>query len=103
MKRNNTGNALTTVKSNLFQLNRAELEAVADLVAGLLQTLDDAQVETVEAVAPSTTPAPTNGKGKARGHIDHKMINGCGPYAYLRYWSGKTLKSQYIGKVEVSK
>ena len=99
MKRNSTGNPFATVKSSLFQLNRAELATVADMVAGLLETLDAAQVETVEAVAPT---APTNGKNGAKGYIDWKMINGCGPYAYLRYWSGKTLKSHYIGKAKQS-
>jgi len=101
MKRN-TQSPFSTVKSNLFQLNRAELATVADMVAGLLQTIDDAQVETPEAVAPATAPAPTNGKGGARGHIEWKTVNGCGPYAYLRYWSGKTLKSSYIGKAKQS-
>jgi len=38
-----------------------------------------------------------NGR-RARGHIEYKTINGCGPYAYLRYWSGQTLKSHYLGK-----
>lgn len=99
MKRN-TQDPFSTVKSNIFQLNRAELERVADLVAGLLEALDDAQVETLEAVAPMTAPAPTNGKNGARGHVEWKTINGCGPYAYLRYWSGKTLKSSYIGKAK---
>lgn len=35
MKRN-TQSPFSTVKSNLFQLNRAELATVADMVAGLL-------------------------------------------------------------------
>ena len=39
-------------------------------------------------------------KPAARGHIEAKTINGCGPYLYLRYWSGKTLKSKYIGKAK---
>lgn len=99
MKRN-AQTPFTTVKANLGKLNRTELEAVADLVAGLLDALAEAQAETVAEVMPTNNPAPTN--GKARGYIEHKMINGCGPYAYLRYWDGKTLKSHYIGKVETS-
>lgn len=35
-----------------------------------------------------------------RGYYERKIINGCGPYLYLRYWSGGKHRSIYIGKVE---
>jgi hypothetical protein len=34
------------------------------------------------------------------GSLEDKIINGCGPYRYLRYWYGKTHKSIYLGRVE---
>ena len=61
---------------------------------------------------PEATPesSPTRldgspvGKRGGAGRVEEKMINGCGPYRYLRYWgvteSGKRiLKSTYLGKV----
>ena len=81
-----------TVTSNLGALSRAELVELAEMVAALLAADDEADEDRVEAgdVGPV--------KAAARGHVEAKVINGCGPYLYLRYWSGKTLKSKYIGK-----
>ena len=36
---------------------------------------------------------------QSSGAIELKMINGCGPYKYLRYWSGGRHRSVYMGKV----
>lgn len=83
-----------TVTSSLGQLDRGELEELQVIVAAYLAALtedkDEDQVETGDALA-------HNGRA-ARGHVEEKTINGCGPYLYLRYWQGKTLKSKYIGK-----
>lgn len=82
-----------TVTSQLGQLSRSELSELADMVAALLDaTDDDLADDQVEGDKPA--------KSGAKGHIEWKTINGCGPYRYLRYWSGKTLKSKYIGKAE---
>jgi hypothetical protein len=35
-----------------------------------------------------------------QGSFEDKIINGCGPYRYLRYWFGKIHKSVYLGRVE---
>lgn len=92
MKR--TQSALKTITGSLAQLERCELEELAQIVAALLdlQTLEKEELE------------PAQGEQKAarsaKGHIEEKMINGYGPYRYLRYWQGKTLKSQYIGKAK---
>ncbi len=91
MKR--TMSALETITGSLAQLERPELEELAQIVAALLdlQAPEEAEVE------------PGQGKqagSKAKGHIEEKLINGYGPYRYLRYWQGKTLKSQYIGKAK---
>ena len=36
----------------------------------------------------------------SRGNIELKMINKCGPYAYLRFRSGNTHHSFYLGKAK---
>lgn len=41
--------------------------------------------------------------GQPQGSIELKMINGCGPYAYLRYYKGQKngrgqYGSKYLGK-----
>ena len=36
----------------------------------------------------------------SRGNIELKMINDCGPYAYLRFRSGDTHHSFYLGKAK---
>lgn len=83
------------VTGNLSKLSKRELQEVADMVRGLLEAYEDQEAEATNDRAPSNG---ADGKKAARGHIEAKIINGCGPYLYLRYWAGKTLKSQYIGK-----
>ena len=87
-----------TVTANLGRLNRRQLDAVAAQVAGLLDAMEEEAPETTPLTASNVTQGPK--KGGQAGYIEHKTINGCGPYAYLRYWSGKTHKSTYLGKVE---
>lgn len=87
-----------TVTANLGRLNRRQLEDVAAQVAALLAVLED-EAEEATALTSSNT-GPGLKKGGQAGYIEHKTINGCGPYAYLRFWSGKTHKSTYLGKVE---
>lgn len=77
------------LSSNLGQLSRPELEDLAEMVASLLAIGEEKEAQEA---------AEGKEMAGAKGHIEAKMINGCGPYLYLRYWSGKTLKSKYIGK-----
>ena len=37
-------------------------------------------------------------KPRCKGYIEEKMINGCGPYLYLRYRDDGYLRSLYLGK-----
>jgi hypothetical protein len=95
--------ALGEITPHLKHLSQSELIELGDLVAALLgvpgvsrffadvEEEDDDQVE--DQVEKGDKPA-------AHGHIEAKMINGCGPYLYRRYWEGKTLKSEYIGKAK---
>lgn len=84
-----------TVTSHLGELSVEELEEVAAMVAALLTIRR--QEEEVEVDQAADQGAE---KKSARGHIELKRINGYGPYQYLRYWEGKTLKSRYIGKAK---
>lgn len=86
-----------TVTANLGRLNRRQLEDVAAQVAALLAVLEDEADEATALTSSNTGPGLK--KGGQAGYIEHKTINGCGPYAYLRFWSGKTHKSTYLGKV----
>ncbi len=88
-----------TVTANLGRLNRRQLEDVAAQVAALLAVLEDEADDEATALTSSNT-GPGLKKGGQAGYVEHKTINGCGPYAYLRFWSGKTHRSTYLGKVE---
>ncbi len=44
---------------------------------------------------------PRTGAHGSRGSIELKMINNCGPYAYLRFRSGDTHHSFYLGKAKI--
>lgn len=83
-----------TVTGNLGQLSRGELEELADIVARLLALTADE----VDLAFETNGADQVETKGGA-GAIEFKMINGCGPYAYLRFWQGKTHRSRYLGKV----
>ena len=87
---------LDEVTSRLGQLDRSELEELQDIVARFLTALAPEE-ETGDDELDELEEAKTNGR-VAKGHIEEKTINGYGPYLYLRYWQGKTLKSKYLGK-----
>ncbi|MDX2241589.1 MAG: hypothetical protein NW224_12970 [Leptolyngbyaceae cyanobacterium bins.302] len=75
-------------------LSRPELD---DLIAALLALRDaldeeEAKPNEVEAV----TPRPRRSRSGASPRIEWKIINGCGPYPYLRYKSGGTHHSFYL-------
>ncbi len=40
----------------------------------------------------------SKGRGRA-ARFEDKLINGCGPYRYFRWWDGTHHRSTYIGKV----
>ena len=86
-----------TVTSHLGELSVEELEEVARMVATLLTIRREEEEVDQEAGESADQGAE---KKPARGHIELKLINGYGPYQYLRYWEGKTLKSRYIGKAK---
>jgi hypothetical protein len=49
----------------------------------------------------SITGMPTNPGGAGRaGWVELRMVNGCGPYAYERWWEGGRKRTRYWGKVK---
>lgn len=44
---------------------------------------------------------PTVGRPDGGKWVDLKMINGCGPYAYLRWREDGRCRSKHLGKVDV--
>ncbi|MBD2047285.1 hypothetical protein H6F78_17080 [Coleofasciculus sp. FACHB-64] len=78
--------------------SRDELEQMKAIIEGLLQATESTS-ELVEEVA-LTNPNRGHKSGSGTGYFEEKMINGCGPYRYLRYWREGQRKSVYVGKVE---
>jgi len=68
-----------------------------ELVTALLQF---SSIETVLESLPDAETAPLK-RCRRRGRaarIEAKLIKGCGPYYYYRWWSDKTYRSTYLGK-----
>lgn len=74
------------------QLDDCELRELQEAIAALveLRALGDSE--------PGIEEKRTLSPGRVGGSIERKMINGCGPYRYLRWWSGGKHKSAYLGK-----
>lgn len=85
--------ALEGIERQLGALDRGELEDLAATVARLLAIADQDDPEDDQ--APGSAQAATGGAG----WVDLKMINGYGPYAYMRWREGGTMKSKYLGRV----
>ena len=82
-----------------LQLDNNETVAILqERIEKLVQQL--AEFENAESDVPADLQIDNSkGRVKSRGWIEEKMINGCGPYLYLRWREGKKgLKSKYLGK-----
>jgi hypothetical protein len=88
---------LTELTAAAAKLNPANQQAALDYILALLADQDAAAEPTPDQAALGSTG---NGKRKAGGWVEVKTISGH-PYAYRRWREGKTLKSEYIGKVKV--
>ena len=85
----------------LSEWTQDELHELMAIAQGLLEAYPKPEA-TPEPVPTRPDGSPV-GKRGGTGRVEEKMINGCGPYRYLRYWGvteiGKrTLKSTYLGK-----
>lgn len=83
------------VASHAYQWSRTELVEMKAIIDALLEACDPESEAKQE---------PVEGKqqwGKRGGaYFEDKVVNGCGPYRYLRYWQAGKRKSLYVGKAE---
>ncbi len=76
-----------------YQLSSPKLDELIAALLALRKAVDEETAKGQEAVS---SPSPTtNRKGKA-AHIAWKMINGCGPYPYLRFRDDEKYRSYYL-------
>lgn len=83
--------AKPTVAQLLQQASGLSPEELVELKAGI-DALGAKEQETEQEVDEHGKPS------NQQGYIEEKLINGCGPYRYLRFWSGKKHRSVYLGK-----
>ena len=85
--------SLDAVLTAALQLPRDQRQA---LVLALTQYED---VEVVEEPSLDAAPTPRGKLSKGRSaRVEVKLIRGCGPYYYYRWWCGKVYRSTYLGK-----
>ncbi len=85
--------AYRLIRNNIRRLQ--DPDEIEDLIAQLAERLDQVKPGDL----PDPTPRQSNtGKQAARGWVELKTINGCGPYAYQRWWEGKRCRSKYMAK-----
>ena len=88
---------LERVVQAIAQLDRSDKEELLVILRAMLEAdEEDEQAENEQTLKERTQHRGPKG---GRGHFERKFINGCGPYLYLRYWSGGKHRSIYIGKV----
>ena len=86
-----------TVLSDSYKLSLAELKLVREALDVLIECLEEE-----ENLSEQSKKAVIKGQGLGKrgslGYIEKKMINGCGPYCYLRIKRGGIHHSFYLGK-----
>lgn len=86
---------LETVVRWASTLSKSKLWELIDALLALAEA-----VENEPFLNGNTNNGNGNGDGKSGGYVELKMINGCGPYRYLRFRSQGQYKSVYLGKAE---
>ena len=79
------------------QLNRFDKEELLVILKAMLEAEEDEQPEDEQTLKERTRHRGPKG---GQGYYERKVINGCGPYLYLRYWSGGKHRSVYLGKLQ---
>ena len=90
-------NTLERVIQVVAQLNRSDKEELQVILKAMLEAEEDEQAADEQTLKERTQHRGPKG---GRGYYERKLIRACGPYLYLRYWSGGKHRSVYIGKVE---
>jgi len=96
---------LDKARATLGALDTGDLRALAEDIADLLALLDQSGDPISDQAADFETGYVTGGaadiqRARSGGYIELKMINGCGPYKYLRRRVGGKLTSTYLGKAK---
>ena len=87
---------LERVVPAIAQWKRSDKEELLVILQAMLEAEEDEQADDEHTLKEHTQHRGPKG---GRGHFERKIINGCGPYLYLRYWSGGKHRSVYIGKL----
>jgi len=90
--------SLERVTQEIAQLNRSDKEELLVILRAMLEAEEGEQPEDERITKERTQHRGPKG---GRGYYERKVINGCGPYLYLRYWSGGKHRSVYLGKLQV--
>lgn len=98
MKKRKTKSAYQQITSKLGQLTRDELDDLIEVATELREAMDKSPEEQDKEFRKVAGEDVREGRKPKRGHVEEKMINGFGPYLYLRYWRGGKLRSMYLGK-----
>lgn len=95
--KNRTLKPLDNVISSAHFLTTDDLRSLSDAIAVMLEAREEKLRVQQEAETPEKRTLKTGNRAQ-RGSYESKRINGCGPYLYLRYWSGGKHRSVYLGK-----
>ena len=85
----------------LGQLTRSELDDLTCVAMVLREAMDKSPEEVHQEFLKAAGEDVREGRKPKKGHVEQKLINGYGPYLYLRYWRGGKLRSTYLGKGQV--
>jgi len=79
-----------------YHLDHPDLLKLMSAIQGLLEALESEEFR----VQQEATMLKTRTLNEQHGSFELKLINNCGPYLYLRWWSGGKHRSTYIGKAK---
>lgn len=90
--------SIESILRDCYQLSQSERKQLREALDVLIVSSEEEEEDDWEVTIEKKMPS-TGARG-SRGYIEVKMIKGCGPYAYLRFRSGGTHHSFYLGKVQ---
>lgn len=103
MPRKSRKQNVPTVESILqdcYTLRLEDMMYLRDVLDALIEEQERLEAEPDEWETKREEKMSKTGARGSRGNIELKMINGCGPYAYLRFRSGDVHHSFYLGKAK---
>lgn len=87
-------------KRSALLKEQARLQArLAEIEAQLADLELAAEVQDVLDSTPGVRSRQGENERRQGGHwIETRLVNGCGPYSYERWWDGGRKRSKYLGK-----